>query len=301
MKLAALFSLAAIAVAQNISYSYDQAGRLSRVAYPDGKVLSYTYDASGSLLRRAVVTPATGPAPAATAAGVVNAASLKGNSVAPGEIIAIFGNGIGPAEISLQRITAANFFDTLVGETTVTFDGIPAPVIYAFAGQTAVIVPYAVAGQSETRMVVTVRGLPSAPVTVPVVAAAPALFSANATGTGNGAILNQDGTRNSAENPAAPGSIVVLYGTGEGQTSPRGVDGKIALTSFPKPVLSARVSIGGIDATSLIKYVGAAPTLVAGVFQMNVEIPAGMQAGNAEVIATFGTAQSQSGLTVAIR
>ena len=59
--------------------------------------------------------------------------------------------------------------------------------------------------------------------------AAPALFSANSSGKGNGAILNQDNTPNSPANPAEKGSVVVLFGTGEGQTNPRGVDGRIAM------------------------------------------------------------------------
>jgi uncharacterized protein (TIGR03437 family) len=89
--------------------------------------------------------------------------------------------------------------------------------------------------------------------------------------------LNEDGPVNSTSNPAAKGSIVVLYGTGEGQTSPTGVDGRLALNVFPKPVLPVSVRIGGRVAEVL--YFGAAPGLVAGVSQANVRIPADVSTG----------------------
>src|SRR5258706_6576363 len=141
-------SFALCAGAQTLNYSYDAAGRLASVTYPNGKVLSYTYDANGNLLRRLVSTPVAGALPVATAAGVVNAASFLGGPIAPGELVTIFGTGIGPATLAGFVITPAGFFESLVGETTVLFDGIPAPLIYASAGQTTAIVPYSVAGKS---------------------------------------------------------------------------------------------------------------------------------------------------------
>jgi uncharacterized protein (TIGR03437 family) len=101
--------------------------------------------------------------------------------------------------------------------------------------------------------------------------ASPALFTANSTGSGQGAILNEDGSVNSTSNPAPAGSIVVLFGTGEGQTNPPGLDGLISSSTFPKPLLAVGVRIGGVDADVL--YAGAAPSLVAGVVQVNARIP----------------------------
>jgi uncharacterized protein (TIGR03437 family) len=294
----ALCALATTLAAQTVGYTYDAAGRLSAVAYPNGKILSYIYDPAGNLLRRLVSTPGTGPAPVATSAGVVNAASFQPGPVAPGELVTIFGTGIGPTTLAGYQITAFNYFDSLAGDTTVLFDGIPAPLIYASGGQTTVIVPYSVAGQTSAQMVVVYHGQASAPATVPVAAAAPALFSANSSGKGNGAIFNQDSSVNSPSNPAAKGSIVVLFGTGEGQTNPAGASGRIALTVFPKPVLPVKVTIGGIDAA--VAYAGAAPSLVSGVFQINATVPLGVASGAAAVMVTVGTVSSQPGLTVAV-
>jgi len=282
--------------AQTVNYSYDQAGRLSSVIYPNGTTATYTYDASGNLLRKVIAATATGPAPAVLNNGVVNAASEQGTTVAPGEMVVIYGNGIGPTALSFFQITPASFFDTIAGNTTVTFDGIPAPFYYASAGQTVVIVPYSVAGQTSTQMVVTYNGVASPPTKLSVAPSVPGLFSANASGTGNGSIVNSDGTVNTPANPAARGSYISLYGTGEGQTNPRGVDGRIALSVYPKPVLPVKVTIGGVDATSGILYVGAAPTLVAGVFQLTVTIPSNVPAGAVPVVVTVGSASSQTGL-----
>jgi uncharacterized protein (TIGR03437 family) len=287
--------------AQTVNYTYDQAGRLSAVVYPNGTTATYAYDASGNLLRKSVAPAATGTPPAPFNAGVVNAASEQGTTVAPGEIVAIYGNGVGPAALANYQITPANFFDTIAGDTTVLFDGIPAPLIYASGGQTAAIVPYSVAGQATTQMVVNYRGLASTPLKLNVAPSAPGLFSANNSGTGNGSILNQDTTVNSPSNAAARGSIIVLYGTGEGQTNPPGVDGRIALSEYPKPVLPVKVTIGGVDATPGITYAGAAPTLVAGVFQIDVTVPMNVPAGAVPVVVSIGSASSQAGLTVSLK
>jgi uncharacterized protein (TIGR03437 family) len=285
--------------AQTVNYTYDAAGRLSTVAYPNGKTQSYLYDPAGNLLRTLVRSAVQGPAPQATAAGVVNAASFLGGPVAPGELVTIFGTGIGPATLAGFQITPFNFFDTFAGETTVLFDGVPAPLIYASAGQTTAIVPYSVAGKTSTQMSVLYQGRASAPAAVPVAPSAPALFSADSTGKGNGAILNQDNSLNSPSHPAAQGSIVVLFGTGEGQTNPLGQAGRIALSVYPKPALPVSVTIGGAPAN--IAYAGAAPSLVSGVFQINATVPSGIASGAAAVVVKIGAASSQSGLTVSVQ
>lgn len=240
---------------------------------------------------------ASGPTPAATAAGVLNAASFKGGAVAPGELITIFGSDMGPAALTTLRLENGRVATELNG-ARVFFDGVAAPMVYTVAGQGAVIVPYSVAGKTSTQMVVEYQGRQSAPVTIPVAAAAPGLFSSNSSGTGQGAIGNQNGSLNSASNPAAVGSVVVLYGTGEGAVTPSVPDGAVNSSVFPKPAQPFGVSIGGRSANLL--YYGAAPGLVAGIFQANVEVPTGLATGAQPVVVTVGTASSQAGLTLAV-
>jgi uncharacterized protein (TIGR03437 family) len=298
VKFSTIFIICALAQAQTINYSYDSAGRLTAIRYPDGKTVAYNYDASGNMLRRTVGRAIEGPAPVISAAGLVNAASFKGGSVAPGEIVTIFGTGIGPGTLAGLQLTPGNFVDTIAGDTLVLFDEVPAAMIYASSGQTSFIVPYSVAPPSA-QMVVVYQGRRSNAVTIPVAATAPGLFASNAQGSGNGAILNSDFTVNSPQNAAAKGSFVVLFGTGEGQTDPAGVVGRVANPVIPKPLLPVRVTIGGVEAEVL--YAGAAPGLVTGLLQVNVVVPQSAPSGSAEVIVTVGNASSQTGLTVAVR
>jgi trimeric autotransporter adhesin len=246
-----------------------------------------------------VVTAAGPPAPVISSAGVANGASFAGGAVAPGEIVTIYGSGFGPASIAtLQVDSNSKVVSTLAG-TTATFNGVPAPVIYVIAGQMSVVVPYEVAGSSSATLQVTYNGASSNSVTVPVTDAVPALFTYNASGSGPLAAANQDGSVNTAANPAAMGSVMVFFGTGEGQTAPAGVDGQVASNAFPKPLLPVSATIGGMPATVL--YYGAAPGDVAGAFQLNVMVPTGITTGPAvPVTFTVGTKTSQPGVAIAV-
>jgi uncharacterized protein (TIGR03437 family) len=140
----------------------------------------------------------------------------------------------------------------------------------------------------------------SDPFPVAVQATAPGLFTANTTGTGQGAILNQDGvTLNSAKAPASVGSIVSLWGTGEGVTNPPGVDGRLAIGVLPAPLAAVSVMIGDYPAT--LTYHGAAPGLMPGVFQIDAQVPQKVQPGNSvKVVVTIGGATTQAGVTMAV-
>ena len=137
-------------------------------------------------------------------------------------------------------------------------------------------------------------------VTLPVVESEPGLFTADGSGMRQGAILNQDSTANSPANPAAAGSVVVLYGTGEGLTDPAGVDGRLAAEVLPRPRLPVSVRIGGREAA--VVYAGAAPGLVAGVLQINVRVPPEVTPGSAvPVVVQVGANSSPSTVTLALR
>jgi uncharacterized protein (TIGR03437 family) len=141
------------------------------------------------------------------------------------------------------------------------------------------------------------NGVPGSVTFVNVTQSAPGIFTVP--GGGQAAALNQDGSYNSVSNPANRGSIVVLFATGEGQTNPAGVDGTIANTVFPKPVLPVSATIGEQPAT--LVYYGAAPTFVEGLMQLNLTVPSNISPGNAPVVLTVGTAASQAGVTIAVK
>jgi uncharacterized protein (TIGR03437 family) len=235
-----------------------------------------------------------------SSAGIVNSASYAGGGVSPGELVAIFGSGMGPATpANLQLDNAGNVATTLAG-VQVLFDGHPAPLVYVSSTQLSAVVPYEVYGQTSTQVQVTWQGLASNTATVSVANAAPGIYTLNGSGGGSGAVLNLDGTVNSASNPASLGSYVFVYGTGEGQTNPAGVDR--TLDGFPAPVPSQTVTatIGGIDAN--VEYAGGVAGLVAGVWQVNLQIPQGVAPGNSvPLLFNIGGATTQTGLTIAVQ
>ncbi len=207
--------------------------------------------------------------------GVVNAASYAGGGVAPGELLTIFGGALGPAALTKAGLTPdGQHFPTTLAGVRVLFDEQPAPLIYVSSSQISAIAPFSLAGKHSTQLSVEYRGIRSNTRSLRVDEAVPGVFTMDASGTGQGAILNQDGSFNLAANPATPGSVIVLYGTGAGQTKPPGEDGKITGGELPTPVLPVSVRIGGVPAE--VVYAGAAPGMVAGVLQVNARIPPGV-------------------------
>jgi len=238
-----------------------------------------------------------------TPEGVTNAASFQNaatiGGVSPGLIVTIFGAELGPQQLAGLQLTNGGAVDTVAGGVRVLFDGIAAPMIYAVAGQVSCIAPFALAGKTSTQIQVEYNGNRSNAVTVPVQASSPAIFTANASGSGQGAILNQDNSVNSAANPAASGAVVVIYATGAGLTNPDSVDGKLTGTPLPLPRLPVSVTIGGAPAEVL--YAGGAPGLVAGVLQVNARVPAGLSGSAAAVKITVGAASTLTNVLVSIK
>ena len=229
--------------------------------------------------------------------GVLSAASLLAGPIAPGELVTLIGVAIGPPS---PQQSIASSTSTILGGTSVLFDGTPAPLLYASLNQINLVVPFEVYGKKTARLEIIDQGQTIATLPLPVGPAAPAIFTQDTTGFGPGAILNQDSSLNSPSNPAVRGSVVAIYATGFGQTNPPGVDGQITGEALAKPLLSASVQIGGVDA--MVTYAGAAPGLIAGVMQVNVRVPAGAPVGPAIPIQlTAGQVSSPAGVTLSIR
>jgi len=192
---------------------------------------------------------------------------------------------------------------TKLGDTRVLFDGIAAPLTYVSATQINAVVPYSAAGRVSTRIQVEYKGVVSQPgIDLRVVDASPAIFTQNQSGTGPGVIANQNFSLNTANNPAAKLSVVVIYATGEGQTSPVGVSGAVTPNNgsgLKRPLLAVTATVGGRPARVL--YAGSAPGFISGAFQVNVEIPADAPSGAQAIVISAGTSASQPGVTVAVQ
>jgi uncharacterized protein (TIGR03437 family) len=178
----------------------------------------------------AIAVPTSVPT-SVTVSAVTDAADFHAGPVVPGSLAAVFGTNLSGQNVS------------------VTFDGIAARLLYTGATQINLQIPPDLTGHSSSQMVVTVDGSSSAPVTVQLVAIAPALFTPG--------ILNQDNTLNSPTNPASAGSILQIFGTG-----------------MPASGGAVLVTIG-THANMIPLYAGAAPGLP-GIEQVNVAVPSGL-------------------------
>jgi uncharacterized protein (TIGR03437 family) len=238
-------------------------------------------------------------APTLTPASVVNGASFVSGSIAPGEIVTLFGSAIGPPAPAYLTLTNPRLVANSLEGVEVYFNGVPAPMLYASAGQVNVVVPYSVAGKSTTTMQLEYLGALSAPVTLQVAATAPGVFSIAGSGQGPGAILNSDGNVNSPASPAARGDWVSIFATGAGVTTANGVDGYVTSAPPPVPIGNVAVTIGGVPC--LVNYAGPAPGLVSGVLQINAQVPASVTPGLAmPVQISVGSSSSPPVVTVAV-
>ena len=198
--------------------------------------------------------------------GVVNAASLApaGGAAAPGEFMSLFGTGLGDTAAS-----ATLPYPTTLGATSVTVNGIAAPVAYASPTQVNFIVPYAVTGSTAT-IVATYNGITSNIVLMPLQQTAPGTFSINRSGTGLGAITHASGALVSTSNPARRGETVIVYATGLGAVTPVPIDGAPGSGST---VNTVAVTIAG--QTAAVLFSGLSPSYP-GLYQINVTVPANL-------------------------
>ncbi len=235
-----------------------------------------------------------------TISAVTNAASGAAGTVAPGLWVSIFGTSLGPVTgVTYVTPATGETVATTLGSTQVMFDNTAVPLLYVSDAQINALVPFELVGKTSTVMQVVSNGEVSASLTLPVVPALPGLFTADHSGKGEGAILNQDSSVNSTSNPAAQGSVIVLYGTGGGQTSPASIDGGFnPLNADGTLLLTVTVTIGGQNAE--VNYAGPAPSLVDGVMQINAVLPSGLASGAVPVVVKVGTAPSQT-ITVAVQ
>src|SRR4051812_42433573 len=148
-------------------------------------------------------------------AAVVNAASYAPGAVSPGEMVVIFGAGLGPVQIVGAQLDSQGKVSTTLSEVQLLFDDVPAPLIYVSQSQVSAMVPYAVAGKAAVQVRSVYRGVTSDPVSKSVASTAVGVFTADASGKGQVSLSNSDGSINSSSSPAARGSYVTFYLTGE--------------------------------------------------------------------------------------
>jgi trimeric autotransporter adhesin len=209
---------------------------------------------------------------------VANSASLAGGPIAPGELVVLFGNGLGPAQLAVNPLTGATPPSAGFDGTRILFNGVPAAILYTWVTQVAAVVPASISG-SSVQIVAQYQNQTSAPLNVPAAANAPGLFTANASGQGQASAINQDGTLNAASNPAKAGSTISLFATGVGTAG-------------------FSLMIGGQPATIL--PTGILQAMNSGLTEIAVQIPSGLNTGPVPVVVQAGAVSSQSGVTIAV-
>jgi uncharacterized protein (TIGR03437 family) len=207
-----------------------------------------------------------------------NSATLIGAPLAPGEIVSLFGNGIGPITPSVAQVGSNNLFPNSISNTQVTFDGVPAPLLYVSSSQINAVTPFGLAPNATTQICVKYEGTVTNCIAAGVAAAAPGVFL-NPETPNYAAALNQDGTVNSQQNPLHAGSIITLFATGLGHVTPAPADGSVIQSPLPIQDLKVQVQVPNPDQHSpvpvfaTVQYAGPAPLEIAGLSQINVQIP----------------------------
>lgn len=240
-----------------------------------------------------------------------NAASGAGGSVSPGEIVTMYGQGIGPVtSYSMQDANNDGFVDSTLGGYTVTIDGFPAPVLYLSQDQVTVQIPYE-ASQGSGKIIQITNGTATATGTLTVVPMVPGIFSLDGSGAGQTAALNFSATNqtyslNGASSPAHAGDTIIFYMTGEGDWAANVIPVRTgflipaSLTPLPQISPLPTVTIGGQTAT--VTYAGPVLGSLIGILQVNATVPAGSATGASVAMSVaIGTANAQSGITLVVK
>jgi uncharacterized protein (TIGR03437 family) len=202
---------------------------------------------------------------------VTNAASYSAQAVAPGAIVSLFGAGL---SAGTTQFSAAPL-PTVLGDTTVTFNGIPAPLYFASPLQVNAQVPFEVASGTAIAEVISNSGI--ALTQLPVGAVGPGIFTLDGSGTGDAAVINAvTYAPVTSSQPIAAGGYLGIYCTGLGAVTPATTTGDVPAT-LATTVVPPSVLIDG--QTANMSWAGLAPGFV-GLYQVNAQVPAALTSGS---------------------
>jgi uncharacterized protein (TIGR03437 family) len=199
--------------------------------------------------------------------GIANSAfGPVGGRIVGAEAISIYGPHIGPATPVTAVADATGLMPNSLGGVQVTINGSPVPLLYVSDSQVNAVTPLYLSG-SAARVSISFNGTVTADFVATVVGAIPEIFQR---ADGTAAAINQDGSVNSADRPAPPGSVVAIWATGIGApTFDAWQNGHLAVGAVDFGC--CQIDVDGYPADVL--YGGAAPGIVAGVAQVNFELP----------------------------
>lgn len=266
----------------------------------------------------AIVNSASYLSTAVFAGTGANPVPLGATSVAPRELIAIFGQNLGPSTLTVAQPagTPAQYPTALAG-VSVSFQvlgaTVPAPLIMVSSNQINAVVPAAVAaaiGSGTVDITVNNGSATTGAFTARVVDADPGLFTFDGLGKGGAAVLNFDAlanvyTINTSKDAAARSSTIMIFATGMGEVAaPLPLDGEVASAAVPLSANTVRVDIDGQPC--VVTYAGSTPGSVTGLAQINAIVPPTVRTGAAiPITVSVGTAaaarRSQALVTIATK
>jgi uncharacterized protein (TIGR03437 family) len=258
-------------------------------------------DCFGRVLR---MEPADGTAPVITA--VTDAASGR-PEVAAGGFATIWGHDFSTSNSSWD--THAQAMSAGGARLPVSYGGIAARVNnrecyiqWAGQGQINLLIPPGEYTSPATVEVLTGAGRAS--FTVPIASSSPAFFTNQVDGKANVAALfgntaiyvaRQNAWPGLQSRPAKAGDVLQLYANGLGPTTPAAPPGRVLTTVYPVSDLSKiKVTLGGANAEVLW-----AGLTYAGLYQVNVKVPAGVADGTQPAIITANGKSSPAGPVLA--
>ena len=254
--------------------------------------MRYAVTANGAIRIGSGIGPALGvhvaiAAPNVNASGVfidpryvVNAATFAPFTagISPGEFVTIAGQNLSDATATAASLP---FPTTLGNNVQVKVNGLAAPLYVVTPTYISFLIPYAVSGSATSLQLATVQvinnGTASNTVTVPVHLTSPGVFTLPPGGLGSAAALHADYSLVSSTRPAQPGETILVFVTGLGAVNPLVQDGSAA-PSNPLSTTSSTIAAYINGQTAKVDFSGLAPGL-AGLYQVNLEVPSGLAAG----------------------
>jgi uncharacterized protein (TIGR03437 family) len=205
---------------------------------------------------------------------VLNSATLNEGPVTQGEFVTLTGLGIGPdTGVAYQPDVQGRAPLSLAG-VKVLFNGQPAPLLYVQSRQVNVQMPFELTGSTAT-ISLQYGSAVFGPITVSLsLLATPGLFRLQPGYSTQAAAVNQDGTVNGPLNPARAGSVISLWGTGFAPISPACATGGLNPNAAVSLTQDFDASIDAAGLPAVITYAGGAPTLLCGIVQINMQVPA---------------------------
>ena len=246
---------------------------------------------------------AFGP-PSLSAGGTINNASFAvSKPVAPGSLVSIFGTGLA-GDAAAAPGPSMPF---VLGTTALTLGGVPVPLIHAFPTQVDAQIPWELAGQTAAALTIVTDDLSGNTISVPLAQFSPGIYSTQANGTGQGAILIANTATLAAPDsgqvhgqPAKRGTdYISIFATGLGPVTNQPASGAPAAASiFARTTADVAVAIGGVPVTP--SFAGLAPGWV-GLYQVNVQVPANAPVGDAIPVALSVGGVASNQVTMAVQ